>query len=624
MKEIRHINDMPKTGTSRAYRKQVLQAAGEIAPEERDLEDLLSMTIQLAKRVKYINYQNEHKEHETWVEFFSSDPTFVLADILSFDSGQNQAGFENKIKQLKYLLFIGESADDTWHHLMHVIFDLLVKADSWLSAFKQTEEALSGFRKELWSVRSELQSLLNDLIRLHHQFEKLSGHEMDMAIDELVNFKSGKSQMRSTSTDPEASSLNHEIIGKLEEIYREFSNNLHHLKGAAERYFRRSFLTKNHEPHTGLLIAFLQLYRELSSNFNDYTAHHRSFYYEEVLRQLPKTATPDKAVLIFSVSEGFKKVSLPENTLFPAGQTEAGEEISFQTTSPIALNRAEIKKIRTFMLGNNELYKPSGDYEAKLENGIYKADRRENPKSSDDYEVTFVTGIYVADRTELNLTGEKWPLLGEDQTDMLKQNRTMQDALVGFALSSPAFYLKGGERDIRIRFHLSEESYHNFMKFVTDIALSEKRTDKFSDKERIQGLLIRLFLDGFLLDYSSDEGWVEKQRFSIDIKSKTDVLKKDNSKTVDSDRIRTSDPILEVSFKLGKDEPPVSGYKSEIHGMNFRKPDPVIRLRLNPDAHLFPYSLIRGLKIYSTNCDIDVSGLNDLVVFNEAWPRECS
>lgn len=594
MKKIRHINSIPKSGTSRAYRRSILEPAKEIQPEERNLEQFLSLTAQMARQIRYINFQNE--SDGTWAEFFDGDPAFVLADILSFDSKRDQAGFERDIKQLQYSLFIGESADHKWHMMMHRMFDLIARADGWFTAFKRTDETLVGFRKELWSTRGELQSSLDELVGLHHQFEKLSGEEMDLSLGSLDNFeaieKPSVGGPGTAKTDDDT--LTNDMVSELVRIYRQFSGSLNHLKGASERFFRRSFLTKNHEPHIGLYITFLQLYKELSTNFNDYTSHHRSFFYNRVLSQAPRSATPDKAILIFTVSEGVDHVSIPENTRFPAGQTKAGEEIEFKTTSPIALNRGRIEAIRTFLLGNNDLYKPSGDYNEK-----------------------FVTGIYVADRTDENFSGSKWPLLGEDQTDLVKQNRTMDDALVGFALSSPAFFLKDGGREVRLQFHISEESYREFFNFVSNIVRSEKKSDDIDESVEVRELLNRLFKDGFLLDYTSDEGWAEKARFFIDINPETKLPAGDVSNASGSDADITVGPVLEVSFKLGKDEPPVAGYSQDIHGLNFRKNNPVIRLRLNPDAHLFPYSVVRGLKVSSISCDVKVTGLNDLVVYND-------
>jgi len=588
MKNIRHINSMPKTGTSRAYRKSILAPADEILPEERKLEELLSLTAEMAGRIQYFNFQNE--SDGTWTEFFIEDPIFVLADILSFDSRRDQAGFEKEIKQLQYSLFIGESGDDKWHFLMHRIFDLLVRADGWLTAFKRTDADLAGFKKELWSSRGELQTSLIDLVRLHHRFEEISGHTMDLSLDKLNNFKSVvESSASGRSFEEGENGLTEKMIDELIRIYREFSNNLHLLKSAADRYFRRSFLTQNHEPHIGLYVTFLQLYRELSSNFNDYTAHHRSFFYDDVLRLRPKKAAPDKAILIFTVSEGIDYVSIPEDTLFPAGQSDDGTEIVFKTTSPLALNRAEITGIRTFLLGSNELYKPSGDYAEE-----------------------FVTGVYVADRTGINFSGAKWPLLGEDQTGFQKQNRTMEDALVGFALSSPAFFLKDGVRSVKLQFHISADSYKKFVDYLKKIVRSEKESDDTDEMEEVRGLLIRLFMDGFLLDYSSDEGWVEKPQFFIDIYEDSEE-KHDKNEGLNN----PSGAILEVSFILQKGEPAVAGYNSDIHGMSFRKTNPVIRLRLNPDAHLFPYSVMQWLKITSLSCDIRVTGLDDLVVYND-------
>lgn len=580
MQKIEQINSLPKSGTSRQYRRSVLRASAEIMPEERKLEDFLSFTASLAGQILYYNFQNEKNKNDTWSEFFISDPTFVLADILSFDSKSHQAEFEEEIKTLQYLVFTQQDNADELHQMMHRVFRTIERADTWLTAFRRTDDSLYGFKKELWSIKEELQGLLDDVVVLHKPFEGDTGHTLNHLNLDTLQVTTGGVQVGKEIERPQnKGQLTSEMIDQMIEIYRNFSISLSHVKDAAGRYFDRSLKTQTHEPHTGLFITFLQLFGELSKNFDDYTSKHRSFYYKQVLKTRPRGAIPDNAILTFKIDETHNYASLQKGALFQAGKDDGGNEILFETTSPIALNKAVITGIRTCFLGSNQLYKPKVDPDGD-----------------------FITGIYVADRTELNFSGTKWPLLGEDQTGLLEQNRTMDDALVGFAISAPAFFLKEGKREISLSFHFEKESFETFIDYVKELAESEDSIYFKSDEKPERSLLFRLFLDGFLLDYTSDTGWVQKAIFFVDIPS------------MDS---AASNPRLDLKFILEPDEPAVSAYQKDIHGQKFEKPYPVIRLRVNPNGHLFAYSILKHLKIVSTSCDINVSRLKNVVVYND-------
>lgn len=154
-----------------------------------------------------------------------------------------------------------------------------------------------------------------------------------------------------------------------------------------------------------------------------------------------------------------------------------------------------------------------------------------------------------------------------------------KDVPIGIEIGSRLLLLGGGEREVYVSFHLLQESELLLEKIIREVASSQEiSTDEATFK---------ILNDSFFLEVSTAEGY----------------------RQVDNFHLRRCDGGLRLTFYLGDDFPALSFIKE--------KELPSIRLLLNREAWLYPYSWARNLWIRSVHVRVRVNGLCDLQLYNE-------
>jgi hypothetical protein len=69
-------------------------------------------------------------------------------------------------------------------------------------------------------------------------------------------------------------------------------------------------------------------------------------------------------------------------------------------------------------------------------------------------------------------------------------------------------------------------------------------------------------------------------------------------------------------MKLPQGAPPIVAYDPELHGGRFAREAPIIRLRINEQSEVYPYSLLSRLRLKAIRIDVDVRECKDLLVYN--------
>lgn len=182
-----------------------------------------------------------------------------------------------------------------------------------------------------------------------------------------------------------------------------------------------------HRPHYALFLTFLQLFRYAQDQLNTITARHLDFYYKEVLQIKPKDAIPDKVHVIFELAKSFDSCRVEKGNLLKAGKDNLGKNLFYSLERDLIVNKAQVISLKTIHCS---------------EKGIYASP--------------------VAD--SLDGEGKKpesgelmWSTFGEEQYVELangssERKNTMPAAEIGFAVASPLFFMKQGERNITLTF----------------------------------------------------------------------------------------------------------------------------------------------------------------------------
>ena len=558
-----------RSGTSRLDQKTQTDIVGSIHPDERSLPQLIAMSAEYSKLLLY--YDPENKPDGAWYDFFADDHMFALSRILTFDANQRADQFLHLLKQLDYKLFIEEDASDEWSNAIEYTFEVFRLMDEWITIFRRDSLGIEGFAKEVKIARSSIQNEIDRFYFLAFHSESLFERRIRLPFDELQSIeKEGVPGRESKFSGLKDSEIRKKFRKGLNRIYYRLHNTTIHLQQTAEIYFERSTRSARHQPQTGLLIAFLKLYRQQALDFNEFAERHREFYYRSVLQESETKAEPDRAIVLLKASDQVSEAILKRGTRFMAGKDDENRDVLFELESNAVVNHAEITALQTMCLGQNPKY------------GLDSGDQGK-----------FVTGLFTADNISKNFSGEVWPLLGEDKTGQF-QSGSLKEGATGFTIGSTALFLSEARRRVTLRLLFETESFARFkLNLESLIGILENETSA--------NFLYKLTSDGFLLDYTSPAGWYSKLQFSADF---VDIGSSDEK------------PVLKISFVLDPQEPSVSGYNQQTHGPGLKGNYPFVRLRLNPDAHIYPYSILSPLQIERIKCDIRVEEILNPVVYN--------
>jgi hypothetical protein len=103
-------------------------------------------------------------------------------------------------------------------------------------------------------------------------------------------------------------------------------------------------------PHFCLLLTFLKLLRHAQADLNSFTRRHLEFYYQEVLRLVPKKGLPDRVHVVVELVEGQRQFFLPAGTLLHAGSDSQGSDLFYSTDRDLLASQAQVASLKTLFV----------------------------------------------------------------------------------------------------------------------------------------------------------------------------------------------------------------------------------------------------------------------------------
>jgi len=110
---------------------------------------------------------------------------------------------------------------------------------------------------------------------------------------------------------------------------------------------------QNLAPHLGLFVSFVKLLDFSKEKFNNLTKRHLDFYYEEILKIEKRTATPDKAYVIFELAKKAVQERIPEGTLLNAQKDANGKKLVYKTDKELIANQSKVVSLKSFFNDGN-------------------------------------------------------------------------------------------------------------------------------------------------------------------------------------------------------------------------------------------------------------------------------
>ena len=544
-------------------------------PDERSFSDFLKFINRYARELRFFNA--EDKPEGDWQDFFMSDEVFLLADIDSYplDDIEKERidiliSFENQSANGGRLALI--------HRLFGITFRLMRTMNEWYllaSRFNPNRES-SPLELELTSaIEYTAQGSFLRLKAIRHGALNNDGDYIfewdDQDFCSLWKKEQPVQIVYLLGLQERGEQLNH-LFKQLMLILKPVYDTVSYLVVRARHLLQRSLEDRDdHQPHVGLLLAFLQLYKHVQADINRIPERQLDFYFREVLGMQKRPRNPDRMMLAFIKDPAVPRLRIPKGTLVLAGQNQAGEPRHYALERDLQVSGASIHSIRTLFVSRNQQV----DLHSRFQT---------------------VTGIYAAEPSALTGHREGWSALGEEQRFRSPMERTMQDARVGFAIASPTLRLGGGERTIDLVFRFSETSFH----YLTNLLLDISHHQRLKPEE----IFHSVFSASAGVSYTGLDGWVDAR----DVRFLP-------PETWDQRR-------LTLRILLGKGDPAVTAYQEDLHLAGLNTDQPVLRVQLNGMHAYHPYTHLQFLDLEEVDIRVSVKDLRTHRLHSSSGPLD--
>ncbi|MTI22460.1 hypothetical protein E1176_15615, partial [Fulvivirga sp. RKSG066] len=562
-------------GTSQSSRQFEALDSGYVKIDERSFEDMLVFTSGLSKLINF--YNQENKVEGDWSYFFA-DETVVLASIIDSEP----VVMEERFKDYIYKAQLFKRTDRKHKYLdkcFREIHNIASRFEDWYKRLKAIEE----FTLSQVSVRSEINNAITSKLKTALQeLKKLDVGANDkkvlgktIALDyadfseiwELDEIEKTDSLYKGKTQKERIES----VTEKLQQIFQDFYETLLYLKSKTPDYLDQSLESDIHYPEIALYIAFLKLFEKAQGNLNQLNRRHIEFYFAEVLRQQKKNAIYDKVYLKFILNQATPYAHINEGTVFIGQKDSEGNNALYIADEDLLVNKVKVKSVKSIYV-DSEILTVKGR-EKRLTNNVLK---------------TSFPAYTHSDSSEQQKIRKSFAVFGEDQSGKGVDEKTMENADIGFAIASPSLFLKEGLREVEIIFQFEKEKYKEFTSYLEDLSIANDNTQ--------DEVFVKIFLESFNISVTSGEEWHHIRQH---------VINKNDEEC-----------FLKINFDLLPTEPAITAFDKSVHGGHFSTSLPVIRFTLNSSSYIYPYSLLANMELEQITFNTKVQGYKSLDLYN--------
>ena len=543
--------------------------------DDRNLEDLILFVQKLSKNYKFFDLKN--KASGDWFNLLAPDESFLLADIYKFEVLKYETLRLNLTQSFDELSSDNEKKE-IFQSFFELIFTYFKIINDWYTAATKNNLSQQSSEIELaieQTIQKKILIYFEEFASYALYFEDNNEQKLKLNVS-FADFKSlwGIKNISPKNIFKNIDSTQSPLssgLKKLILLYTPVYESLLSLQFKAAKLFHQSIEgNSNHKAHVGLLITFLKLYEYVKDDLNTLSKKHLDFYYKDILSQTPNGVVAKNMYINIQIDENIDFLTVDQGKLIVAGQNPDGSEITYETEEEIILNNTVISDLRTLFLSRNKSF----DYNSrnKLVSGIYSKTHCAN----------------ATEVNEFNNNEQVFSTLGEDQVLITDRERTMDNARIGFAISSPSLVLGKSNREINFNFSFATES----IKFLSNLIIDIANRKGLTDEEVFYDVFNKLFI----ISFTNEEGWVEVTDYDIDYPLDWTLN------------------TIGIRIKLPKQFPSVDNYDEDLHALNLNATQPVFQFLINPDKFYYPYSFLSNMVITKIDIDVKVLKLKNLKI----------
>jgi len=567
---MKTIFDHTRDGVSQLERRLDTLMPANLKIDERTQDDLLLFLSDIAGQFNFYNLYND-KEGD-WRAFFSADLQIVLLTISRLDFTH----YQDKYLQIQEQLQIAENDADLRPVLsifFNMIYEIALLLQEKLNQVRAADhnretgeydehisESLSGYVYRLLIYEKQASQLF------HHKYDLRTSHT-----DKLLKQLFDEAYEKSKQEDTENIFLGYQ---SLNDIYTALRSQFYQVSSAAKQYLDRKTTPFLHQPHIGLIKAFTGLYEHMQQHLNHFTERHLDYYYRNVLGIQLRPAIADQVHLCIDALPQTLPVVIPEGTLFPAGNT------SFRLTNDLKLSQAKIKALKTIFIS---------DYKQISAHSLQQSDIMEAQVYAASHDV-LPAAAYLPESPPV----KAWALAGEDQHELPDNERTMEEANVGFIIASPVLYLTEGHRTIVLSIYFESISFEHMQAYIRNYASVKER--------REETILNELLAAAFIISYTGATGWEDIPRHTIKI------------------GMEAANRCININITLESAAPAFNIYNPLLHGGNYETKQPLIKLLLNNFSFHNAFSFMQSLIVERIAINANVKEFRSVRLYNNVGP----
>lgn len=566
-------------------------AADSLAIDDRSTDDLILFIVQLSSKLRYYNEQDQPEGD--WEDFFLSDMHILYRLVSRLNLNTQLSRYENLSTQL----FVNIE-DNEQQRVVRELFRILIELGSFILKIRaklNLEAGASFFYQEFRKVADtyQLDEQIRRIISLILQYQRITGVEMP-DLKEFGAFLSSPQEQEPDVLDEQAFAAGDPVekaIVLFEELDRSFAilrNILSILSSNAEYQLQVNSQIDTEKPHLILLNVFLKLYPYLQKEINALSLKHLDYYYRAFLKMGSQGSVADRAyILLRSTLNAPPVVELEQGTLFTAtikNKDKQEEQLTYRLLKDTFIGKEKISRLHSVFVRGKRLSAASG----------------QNGAGFDNQQVYTQTPLLLS--AEQIIKGDtvpvSWPLVGEDQQELISSMRTMKDASIGSMIASPLLYQISGDRFFECCLY-PQAGWLDFLRHEI-LAYMPQQEQKADEKYALQ----LLFSEVFELFITIDTGWLRLDRKSISFQADA----------------ADWDKMLKIGFELKPDEPPVGIYRPTVHGLDLDEQCPILKILLHTGAFKNGYTFLRNFIVERIQINVKVSQCTDLKVQNNIGP----
>ena len=499
--------------------------------DDREILDFIILIKEYSKKINF--YNNKNKIDGSWYELLKSDETFLIAEISKFDISNYTINRLELIRRYDETLSL-EIKKEIFNEFYNSTLSLFEQINEWyLEALKNNlsqESSLIELELEI-AIQKKLSPLLKEFLIisksfLEKNFISNSLNEKLELFNSIWNLETSFFEINTENTEFTEDELNY-AFKKITLIFNPTYEIIYNLIIKSKKIFTKSlYENDNHKAHIGLIFTFLELLKHSYEDLNKITKKHLDLYFKKILKLKHLPASPSKIFISLEIDENIDALPILKNTALKAGQAENGEDIIFVIDDEIELNNVKLNHISTFFLSENKIYDHHSRF--NLISGLYSKTHASN----------------IDEVLEFNNDKTSFSTLGEEQLFLSEEEMNMNKSDIGFMILSPVLSLSKSDRTIDIDFQFTIDSIKNLSDLIIDISQNKDSSE--------DAVFNEIFSDAFVIEYTSDQGWVNIPFYKV--LSPSDW----------------STGIIRVSFNLDKTFPDIVSFDSSIHNLQLK------------------------------------------------------